>query len=135
MWLNFFITEWSLKLYPIIKFKFKLLFFHLDKILIKREGKKQLSKQPKRSQMFQQLQDFNNNKWYKSMRKGSSNSKGRWCWNNVITLGVTALKHHHIKKELWHQNKSNDVGVEWSQWKWQWQSKVVVRRDDGSRKE
>jgi hypothetical protein len=25
--------------------------------------------------MFQQLQDFNNSKWYRSISKGSSNSK------------------------------------------------------------
>jgi hypothetical protein len=43
----------------------------------KKKEKKQLSKQPKRSQIFQQLQDFNNNKWYKSISKGSSNSKER----------------------------------------------------------
>jgi hypothetical protein len=43
----------------------------------KKQREKQLSKKPKMSQMFQELQDFNNNKWYKSISKGSSNSKER----------------------------------------------------------
>jgi hypothetical protein len=36
--------------------------------------------------MFQQLQDFNNSKWYRSISKGSSNSKEWWCWNNAIRM-------------------------------------------------
>jgi hypothetical protein len=40
-----------------------------------KQRKKQLSEKPKRSWMFQQLHDFNNNKWYRSISKGSSNSK------------------------------------------------------------
>jgi hypothetical protein len=40
-----------------------------------KQRKKQLSERSKRSLMFQQLQDFNNNKWYRSINKGSSNTR------------------------------------------------------------
>jgi hypothetical protein len=40
-----------------------------------KQREKLLLEKPKGSQMFQQHQDFNNNKWYKSIGKGSSDSK------------------------------------------------------------